>query len=64
MYEWLTGRCLCCDASEICSITQNAWPAYTLSFHMNYTEQTSVTVIITNSIIVYLINDAAERKSK
>lgn len=37
----LTGRCLCCGASEIYSITQNAWPAYTVSFHMNYTEQTS-----------------------
>ena len=45
---WVDGRmtnwtCVCCGASEIyiSSFTQNAWPAYNLSFHMNYTGQTA-----------------------
>src|SRR5215510_14920516 len=38
----MTNRTLCCSASEISSITQmHGRPAYTLSFLMNYTEQTN-----------------------
>ena len=70
--EWLDGRmtnwalCTLWIKWDVFSITQNAWPAYSLAWHVNCQEQQnkiSAILIITNSNVISLLKVAAERKN-